>query len=162
MKVFSIERREAIVAKALSRNGQTLHEVAQTNGVGLSTLERWLKEYRNGNASHNNQPLSPQLSQAERFRILVETESLDEQALGSYCREHGIFSHQIEQWKDIIMSNDNQQKDSNRDAELKQLRAENKLLKKELSRKDKALAETSALLILKKKANLIWGEEEDD
>ncbi len=46
-------------------------------------------------------------------------------------------------------------------AELKALRAENNLLKKELRRKDSALAEATALLILKKKANLIWGVDED-
>ena len=46
--------------------------------------------------------------------------------------------------------------------ETRQLREENKRLKKELRRKDKALAETSALLVLKKKAHLIWGELEDD
>ncbi len=44
----------------------------------------------------------------------------------------------------------------------RQLREENKRLKKELRRKEKALAETSALLVLKKKAHLIWGEPEDD
>ena len=35
-------------------------------------------------------------------------------------------------------------------------------LEKELRRKDKALAETAALLVLKKKANAIWGDEDDD
>jgi len=42
------------------------------------------------------------------------------------------------------------------------MKAKNKKLESELRRKDKALAEASALLILKKKANLIWGESEDD
>ena len=45
---------------------------------------------------------------------------------------------------------------------LKKLQAENRALKKDLLRKDKALAETSALLILKKKADLIWGDFEED
>jgi hypothetical protein len=42
------------------------------------------------------------------------------------------------------------------------VREENRTLKKELRRKDKALAETTALLVLKKKAASIWGEPEDD
>ena len=46
--------------------------------------------------------------------------------------------------------------------EMKALQKENEQLKKDLRRKDKALAETSALLVLKKKANLIWGDLEDD
>ena len=47
-------------------------------------------------------------------------------------------------------------------AELSEMKAKNKKLESELRRKDKALSEASALLILKKKANLIWGESEDD
>ena len=47
-------------------------------------------------------------------------------------------------------------------AELKELRAENKQLKQDIRRKDSALAEATALLILKKKAALIWGEIGDD
>ena len=44
----------------------------------------------------------------------------------------------------------------------KQLRKENSTLRKDLNRKEKALAETAALLVLKKKAQAIWGEPEED
>ena len=47
-------------------------------------------------------------------------------------------------------------------SELRALRIENKQLKKEVTRKNSALAEATALLILKKKADLIWGEPEDE
>jgi len=47
-------------------------------------------------------------------------------------------------------------------AEFNEMKAKNKKLESELRRKDKALAEASALLILKKKADLIWGENADD
>jgi transposase-like protein len=162
MQRFSIEKREAIVAKALCRKNQTLREVAEANGVGFSTLQKWLKLSREGKPIHPNKPLTHQLTRAERFRLLCEAESLDEKALGIFCRKNGIFSHQLQQWKGEFMSNANQDKNQSRDAELKKLKAEIKLLKKELNRKDRALAETSALLILKKKANLIWGKDEDD
>jgi len=45
-------------------------------------------------------------------------------------------------------------------AEIKQLKTENKALKKELNRKERALAETAALLVLKKKVHEIWGTDE--
>lgn len=151
MQRFSIEKRQAIVAKALDRKNQTLREVAEANGVGFSTLQKWLKLSRDGKPSHPDKPLSHKLTRAEQFRLLCEAESLDENALGTFCRKHGIFSYQLQQWKDEFMSNDNQDKNQSRDPELKKLKAEIKLLKKELNRKDKALAETSALLILKKK-----------
>ena len=51
---------------------------------------------------------------------------------------------------------------ANNPSEVKNLRAENNALKKELNRKDKALAETAALLVLQKKVRAIWGESEDD
>ena len=60
------------------------------------------------------------------------------------------------------MSIDTTHKKKQQDEELKLLKAENKVLKKELHRKEKALAETAALLVLKKKANLIWGDHEED
>ncbi len=47
-------------------------------------------------------------------------------------------------------------------AQTRKLREQNRRLNQELRRKDKALAETSALLVLKKKAHLIWGDNEDD
>ncbi len=45
--------------------------------------------------------------------------------------------------------------------ETKKLRNEIKELKKDLNRKNKALAETAALLVLQKKVNAIWGSNED-
>ena len=47
-------------------------------------------------------------------------------------------------------------------SEGKHLKQENKALKKELDRKDKALAETAALLVLQKKVNILGGNSEDD
>ena len=49
---------------------------------------------------------------------------------------------------------------SNNGNKNKQLKAENKALKKEINRKDKALAETAALLVLQKKVQEIWGSNE--
>ena len=46
--------------------------------------------------------------------------------------------------------------------ELREERKKNERLEKELARKDKALAETAALLVLRKKANAIWGTEEEE
>ena len=37
-----------------------------------------------------------------------------------------------------------------------------KQLEKELTRKEKALAEAAALLVLRKKMNAIWGTENED
>lgn len=162
MKKFSEEKQQAIIAKALNRKDKTLRQIADANNVGFSTLGKWLRKYREGNPSHTDKPSSHKLSQAERLQLVLEAAKLDEKALGAYCRERGLYSYQLEQWKDEFMSKNNEQKDRKNDAELKKLKTEIKSLKKELNRKDKALAETSALLILKKKADLIWGDDEED
>jgi hypothetical protein len=67
----------------------------------------------------------------------------------------------LQQWKNEFMLQDKNQKKQEIQSELKALRAENKLLKQDLLRKNRALAETTALLVLKKKANLIFGELKD-
>jgi transposase len=91
----------------------------------------------------------------------MATASLDDVAVGVYCRERGIYSFQLKQWKETFMTQKVIDKKHAELSELKSLRAENKALKQEIRRKDSALAETTALLVLKKKAALIWGEPED-
>ena len=101
------------------------------------------------------------ISLSSRFEHLVATASLDEAAISIYCREKGIYSFQLTQWKEAFMMKNSTEKQENTE-ELKALRIENKQLKQEVRRKDTALAEATALLILKKKAALIWGEIGDD
>ncbi len=98
----------------------------------------------------------------ERYGALLETASLPEEELGRWCREHGVHSHQLDRWGHDAMAGTSGQAGVAKQAETRRLREENRTLKKELRRKDKALAETAALLVLKKKAALIWGEPEDD
>ena len=80
-----------------------------------------------------------------------------EEALGKWCREHGLHTHHLVQWRKELTKDT-----SSMDHEARSLRQENHDRKKELRRKEKALAETAALLVLKKKAASIWGEPEDD
>jgi transposase-like protein len=104
---------------------------------------------------------SPQSwSRAQRLDALLETHGLSEQERGAWCRQRGVHTHQLEQWRRELI--DGEAGATNGVAETRSLRQENKALKKELRRKEKALAETTALLVLKKKAADIWGEVEDD
>lgn len=96
----------------------------------------------------------------ERLEALLATHGLAEEELGSWCREHGVHTHHLAQWRRELVEGSSQK--VNGSADTRALREENRALKKELRRKDKALAETTALLVLKKKATSIWGEVEDD
>jgi len=90
----------------------------------------------------------------------LETHALSEEERGAWCRQRGIHTHQLEQWRQTLI--DGASESSSATGETRSLRQENKALKKDLRRKEKALAETTTLLVLKKKAASIWGETEDD
>ncbi|WFF72098.1 hypothetical protein [Proteiniclasticum sp. QWL-01] len=92
---------------------------------------------------------------------------MTETDLAEYCHKKGIYAEQIERWKNACMqANGGVAEEANRlNKALRQRDKELKLMEKELLRKEKALAETAALLILRKKANAIWGnltENEDE
>ena len=100
-----------------------------------------------------------------RLQIIIETARLSELELGEYCRKKGIYTHDIQVRKDGIIQNFSGQKADNLE-EKKQAKKDKdriKSLEKELRRKDKALAETAALLGLRKKLQAFYGEgsEED-
>jgi len=101
-------------------------------------------------------------SQEERLDIIMMCHSLDEKSMNEYCRTHGIYPHHLTQWKQAFMSGTPGTQKIKGHSEIKMLKSENKALKKELQRKEKALAETAALLVLKKKAHEIWGTDEDN
>jgi transposase-like protein len=165
MTRLSEEAKKSIVEKALAKDGKSLTEIALLHNIGYSTLQKWIFNYKHEIGISKNSykaQLNIQLTRSEQFQHLLATSTLDETALGAYCREHGLYSFQMQQWKKEFMSKNDGQKKQDQQSELKALRAENKALKQDLLRKDRALAETTALLVLKKKADLIWGEPEGD
>lgn len=163
MARITLEAKEAIVEKALSSNGIPLQQIAKDSGVGYSTLQKWLRLKREGFPLARQKCHEPPEIHTTALQHILATEKLDEDAIGAYCRAQGIHSFQLVKWRSELMAYKTKENQSNNSRdELKALRQENKKLKKDLNRKDKALAETSALLILKKKADLIWGDYEDD
>ncbi len=98
----------------------------------------------------------------ERLNMVVACASLNDEALNEHCRAQGLYSHHIKQWKLDFINGNNPKQKAVYPSEIKTLKHENKSLKKELNRKDKALAETAALLVLKKKVHEIWGNDEDN
>lgn len=164
MKNLSPQAKESIVKKVLSSDGRTLSEIAKAHNIGVSTLGRWLRSYRkNGIISHKDKDYtSTKLSSQIKLEHLLSTTSLNDKEVGAYCRKNGIYSFQLTEWKKEFMAEKKETSQELNIAELKALRDENKKLKQEVRRKDSALAEATALLILKKKAALIWGEIEED
>jgi len=160
--VYPIKMKEAVIKK-VQIGGKPYHEIASEAGIGRSTLTYWLKNHKkDGNENLTEKEKRPQdWNVKQRLNALIETGAMPEGERVAWCRKRGVFSHNLEQWKKDIISLLTPNKASLKVKGTARLKKENAALKKELNRKDKALAETAALLVLKKKADSIWGDLRD-
>ena len=166
-KKFTNSFKIQAVEKVLLRDRNTnVREIADSLGVGYSTIQKWVVSSKNNELTEietmNTTEKRPQdWSAAERLNIIIKAAGLNEEELNSLCRVKGIFPHHIDKWKSEF-SSDSQSKKTVSSSETKHLKSKVKNLERELRRKEKALAETAALLVLQKKVNELWPQEEDD
>ncbi len=161
MNNYSETVKEAMVLKLASPGAPSVSSLAQEVGIHQSTLSRWVRVY--GNVSKMGGVMKGRRPQdwtaEEKLNALLEYEKLEEEEQrGKYLREKGIHSLHIERWKQEFIEGVKSSKSAKKDPRDKRI----KELERELRRKDKALAETAALLVLKKKAQAIWGDREDE
>lgn len=141
--------KDQAVQKALTRGDKNLKIVAKELNVGYSTLQKWIREYKLVKPQKNSQ--RPQdWSREQKFQALLETASMNAEHRSQYCREKGIFPHHLVEWSNSFITLDNKSVNTDK-IDVKSLKKENATLQKEIRRKDKALAEMAALLILQKK-----------
>jgi len=156
---YSDTVKEAMVVKLTTLDAPSATALAKEVNIPQSTLSRWVREYGTiGRGGDDMKARRPQdWTAEEKLNAILEYEKLNEEERGKYLREKGLHSIQIERWKEAIIEGLKSSKLNKKDFRDKKI----KELEKELRRKDKALAETAALLVLKKKAQDIWGEPED-
>jgi len=165
MKHHSPERREAILQKMAPPHNMTVPELAQQEGIAPATLYNWRKLAREkGHILPSRSARPDQWTSQEKFRVVLETASMSEAELSAYCREKSLYPEQVEQWREACLSANADAAERERHAHQanKKERQRVKQLEKELQRKEKALAETAALLVLSKKAEAIWGTQDED
>lgn len=99
-------------------------------------------------------------SAKDKFGAVVETAAMNEMGLSEYCRKRGIYPEQVKEWRVACeQATERERESTSRCSDVvREERKRNKALERELARKEKALAEAAALLILRKKAEVIWGE----
>ena len=145
--------------KVLSRGDRTIRSVADELNVNHYTLKNWMKkipgEQRSASSSKERRPQD--WRPEEQLVALHESHGLEGEALQGWCREHGLFAHHLTGWKDAFCVDGKGVAPGNR--EIRTLKEENEQLKRMLLRKDKALAEAAALLILQKKFQAFWEDE---
>jgi len=169
---YSSEFKEQALSKARQRGSRTLESIATELNLSLGTLKGWIKLSNRGEVGATAaKPALPsgvsagQWGARERLLALQESHALSGVALHAWCREKGLFEHQLKQWSDAfcavgatasVPGADQRQAP----AALRELQVSHDQLKREMRRKDKALAEAAALLVLQKKFRALWEGEE--
>lgn len=133
----------------------TVTAVAQMEGISEATLYNWRNQAKSeGESVPGAEKNSEQWPAEARLAVIVETATLSETEISEYCRKKGLYPAQIAQWKQAFL----QVPSGDDKVALKQSQKENKQLKKELLRKEKALAETAAILVLRKSSGTTTGK----
>lgn len=155
--------KESIMRILYSPDAPPLRSLARDFGVPKSTIQVWMKKAgmmssRQINSADKDKYWSPQI----KLNAVIKSTTLSEQDYGEFLRQHGLYASLVTQWKEKILESlvnvNSHRKEISTEVEKT---AKYRNLEKELQRKEKALAEITSLLVLKKKADLIWVEEEE-
>lgn len=156
-----------MVKRMTGPEGVTATDLAQEVGVNRSTLSKWrtkaatLPAMGGSQDKRGGKAKRPQdWSAQEKLRVVAEASQLSEDELGEFLRKQGLHTAQLEEWRSAAeqaLTAPTKSRRPKKSPEVKRIKA----LERELNRKDKALAEVTALLALKKKLEAIWGDEDE-
>ncbi len=158
------EMKKAVIARMLSGE-ETMTDIGRETGININTLYRWRDAaQKTGLSATTKYKNADRWSSRDKFTVVLETANLSEIEFSEYCRSKGIYPEQVKEWKEACMNaNENErEKSSTTSKELREERHQREKLERELQRKEKALAEAAALLVLRKKADAIWGTDDED
>ena len=158
---YSEAFKEQALQKVFQRGQRSVQAIADELNVNYFTLKGWMKKKRPVDRSGlpQREKRAEEWSLDERLAALQDSYGLEEEALNAWCRERGLFAHHLAQWKAEFCRGEVAQETSSHGRELRALKEENQTLQRELVRKEKALAEAAALLVLQKKYQALLGGE---
>jgi len=169
---YSTKFREKMLAKLTGPGRRTATSLAKEVGVPQATLSRWLREAKvegmtqgeskKGAGRGRTESRRKRWTPAEKIRVVREATAAGEAGLGALLRREGLHEADLERFREEVLDAAAKGFEAGRprrglSPEQKQVRR----LKKELKRKEKALAETAALLVLRKKAEAFFLSEEE-
>ena len=180
---YPLKFKDEMVKKLLPPNAWSAHALSAEIGVAQTTLSRWLREAESGsveNMKKKNKNKSKKKKEnkansgktndsirrranvplEEKLQIVLEAAEKTEQQLGPFLRTKGLHESDLDRYREEVQKalSDIKKLGRQRNKDKQRL----KEVEKELKRKEKALAEAAALLVLKKKVQAIWGDEDDD
>ena len=164
MTIYPDEQKASLIERMLPPQEVSIPHLHRETGIPKDTLYGWRRQARRARGL----PLAPadpngeRWSSEEKFAMVVETAALSEVERGAYCRQRGLYPEHLQAWRQVceqanaVHTTLKARAQSEAQADRRRIRE----LERELRRKEKALAETAALLVLRKKAQAIWGEAE--
>ena len=168
MTKYSVLEKARVVARLIGPNAVSASALSKETGISQATLSRWRQAAAKIPAMPRKRPTEPgsvprtipdnaparRRSGADKLAVVVRAKGLEGEALGAFLRSEGLHLAELEQWRKLAIDALSGVGRKAPSKEIRQLRAE-------LTRKEKALAETAALIVLKKKVAEIWGVEGD-
>jgi transposase len=148
--------KDRIAARLLPPESSSVEHVSREVGVSVATLERWRADALANGSARGNQ----RWTATARLQAVIATAAMDEATRSAWCREQGVYPAELDAWKQDAIAGLGEPRATSA-VEARQDRRRVKELERELRRKDKALAETAALLVLSKKIAAVFHEGED-
>ena len=160
MQTYSAAFKARVVQRLMGPRAVSANKLAETVGVSQETLSRWLRQARSVTGMPSPKKRTPRWTGAEKLRVVLAAEGLEDEALGALLRQEGLHAAQLAAWRaaaEAALSAPVPRRPSGPSPEAERIVA----LERELRRKEAALAETAALLVLKKKVQAIWADADD-
>lgn len=151
-----------MVARMSGPEGISASALSRETGVTQTSLSRWLRKA--SSLAPMTQPQDPPntprtWTAQEKLRIVFEASRLEAKDLGAFLRREGLHETQLVEWTKAAVASLDAPRASTRRATAAERRILH--LERELERKDKALAEVTALLVLQKKLRALLGDVDD-
>lgn len=164
MTGYSPERKAAVLKKLLPPGNLSVAELSRQEGISDVTLYTWRRQaMTRGEMVSGNGRLPVHWSAEAKLAAVIETSALSEIELSQHCREKGLYPEQVKAWRQACLDGQDvaKQQLQSEGAQARSDRKRIRELERELHRKEKALAEAAALLVLRKKLHTLWGEDGD-
>lgn len=164
MSNYSLEFKESLIKRLLLPGGPRLIDLARETGLPPTTIHTWRIKFAKMQSGamvpvmKNKSNWTPE----KKLAAVTASLSLSEQELGEYLRKNGIHSDTLAEWKKECLESLRVAGRPKIDPELANIKKQFQSAQKELNRKDKALAEMAARIVLIKKTQLLFGESEDE
>lgn len=150
---YSLAFKQKMVQRLTGKGAASAAQLSRETGVRQQNLSRWLEEARSLPLVASENRSMREWTVEQKARVLTEASNLSGEQLRACLEREGVRLVDFERWR-IALEEDGRESA----ATTKHIRN----LERELARKERALAEAAALLVLKKTVANLHHDEDDD